>query len=161
MPTVGASASADLAAEIARLDSLDHDNLQRLWRIRLGRKIPGHLPRYLLLRLLAYRFQAAVHGDLDRDTGRLIDQIRLDGARSSLAQDIVPIRLKPGSLLMREHEGELHRVMVLDKGFTWNGKTYASLSEVAFAISGTRWNGPRFFGLRSASKRHSNAVANR
>jgi hypothetical protein len=51
-------------------------------------------------------------------------------------------------MLMREHDGVPHRVMALEKGFTWNGKTYASLSQVAFAITGTRWNGHRFFGLR-------------
>ena len=56
--------------------------------------------------------------------------------------------LRPGTLLTREWDGHLQRVMVLADGFAWNGKTYRSLSKVAFAITGSRWNGPRFFGLR-------------
>jgi hypothetical protein len=59
-----------------------------------------------------------------------------------------PGRLRPGTVLVREWEGGSHRVMVLAEGFAWNGTTYASLSQVARAITGTRWNGPRFFGLR-------------
>ena len=61
--------------------------------------------------------------------------------------------LKPGTILAREHDRELHRVMVLDNGFAWNGATYRSLSEVARAITGTNWNGPRFFGLRDKPAR--------
>src|SRR5262249_44275049 len=60
--------------------------------------------------------------------------------------------LKPGTILAREHDGELHRITVLDEGFAWNGATYGSLSEVARAITGTNWNGPRFFGLRDKTK---------
>jgi hypothetical protein len=56
--------------------------------------------------------------------------------------------LRPGTLLTREWDGHLQRVMVLADGFTWSGKIYRSVSKVAFAITGSRWNGPRFFGLR-------------
>jgi hypothetical protein len=59
--------------------------------------------------------------------------------------------VRPGTLLVREWDGVLHRVMALDEGFAWNGTSYRSLSEVARAITGTRWNGPRFFGLREVS----------
>ncbi|MFN7321876.1 MAG: DUF2924 domain-containing protein [Methylobacterium sp.] len=62
-------------------------------------------------------------------------------------------RFKPGTVLMREHAGEMHKVTVLDVGYGWNGLTYRSLSEVARAITGTSWNGPRFFGLRDAKSR--------
>lgn len=58
------------------------------------------------------------------------------------------IELKPGTILTRAWNGQLHRVMVVDAGFAWNGKTYDSLSKIAFAITGSKWNGPRFFGLR-------------
>ena len=60
--------------------------------------------------------------------------------------------MKPGTLLVREWQGALQRVMALDQGFAWNGATYASLSEVARAITGTNWNGPRFFGLRQSGR---------
>ena len=59
--------------------------------------------------------------------------------------------LKPGTILVREHAGVLHRVVVMENGFAWEGKTFRSLSEAAQAITGTNWNGPRFFGLRSKS----------
>ncbi|WP_281411524.1 DUF2924 domain-containing protein [Enterovirga aerilata] len=55
---------------------------------------------------------------------------------------------KPGTLLVREWEGTLHRVMVLEEGYAWNGQSFESLSKAARAITGTNWNGPRFFGLR-------------
>jgi hypothetical protein len=58
------------------------------------------------------------------------------------------ITLRPGTVLGREWQGEMHRVVVLADGFSWNGKTYPSLSKVVRAITGTRWNGPKFFGLR-------------
>ena len=67
--------------------------------------------------------------------------------------------LTPGTMLVREWERQSQRVMVMADGFAWNGKTYASLSEVAFAITGTRWNGPRFFGsvTRSTDRRWERA----
>ncbi len=75
----------------------------------------------------------------------------------------LPRITRPGPLLVREHAGVLHRVMILDAGVTWNGRTYDSLSQVAFAITGTKWNGPRFFGLRDkieeAAKNHGKPKA--
>ena len=56
--------------------------------------------------------------------------------------------LQLGTILVREWDGNSQRVMVLDQGFAWNGTTYRSLTEIAFAMTGTRWSGPRFFGLR-------------
>ena len=116
------------------------------------RAAPPHLPRHLLFRILAYRLQANHLGDLDADSRRLLDRI---GSGSSegidrLVADFNRSRteLRPGTLLTREWDGHLQQVMVLAAGFTWNGKTYRSLSKVAFAITGSRWNGPRFFGLR-------------
>jgi hypothetical protein len=110
------------------------------------------IPRHLLFRILAYRLQADQLGDLDADSRRLLDRI---GSGSSegidrLLADLNRARteLRPGTLLTREWDGHLQRVMVLADGFAWNGRTYRSLSKVAFAITGSRWNGPRFFGLR-------------
>jgi len=97
--------------------------------------------------------QADELGDLDVVTVRLFKQIASNGAKVDalrLTSDFDRRRaeLRPGTILMREWNGHSQRVMVLDDGFVWNGKTYDSLSQVAFAITGTRWNGPRFFGLR-------------
>jgi len=106
------------------------------------------LPRGILQRALAYRIQADALGDLDRDTIRMLDRLARDG-RDGTVIPLPELRgTKPGTLLVREWEGTLQRVMVLEQGFAWNGQTYDSLSKVARAITGTNWNGPRFFGLR-------------
>jgi len=138
--------------EIARLRGLDVGELRARWHTVFRRRAPPHLPRHLLFRILAYRLQADQIGDLDADTRRLLDRIGsgpLDGI-DQLVADLNRSRteLRPGTLLTREWDGQLQQVMVLAGGFTWNGKSYRSLSKVAFAITGSRWNGPRFFGLR-------------
>jgi Protein of unknown function (DUF2924) len=138
--------------EIACLRGLDIGELRARWHTVFRRRAPPHLPRHLLFRILAYWLQADRLGDLDADTRRVLERL---GSGSSegidrLVADLNRSRteLRPGTLLTREWDGHLQRVMVLADGFTWNGKTYRSLSKVAFAITGSRWNGPRFFGLR-------------
>jgi hypothetical protein len=146
-----------IAQELQRLRELETYDLQVRWRRVFGRSAPRHLPKHLLLRILAYKLQADAFGDLDRGTVRLLEQIARDTAKAKtkgdgLSKVVPPVEetrgLKPGTLLVREHEGVLHRVTVQAKGFAWNGQSFRSLSEVARAITGTRWNGPRFFGLR-------------
>ena len=133
--------------DLARLAGLDLAGVRRRWRQVFGRAAPEHLPRSLLQRALAYRIQANALGDLDRETVRAFD--RLASGDSGAAIPLTELRgTRPGTLLVREWEGTLQRVMVLDEGFAWNGATYDSLSAVARAITGTSWNGPRFFGLR-------------
>jgi hypothetical protein len=138
--------------EIARLRGLDVGELRARWHTALRRRAPPHLPRHLLFRILAYRLQADQLGDLEADTRRLLDRIG-SGPPEGIGRLVADLKrsrteLRPGTLLTREWDGHLQRVMVLADGFTWNGKTYRSLSQVAFAITASRWNGPRFFGLR-------------
>jgi hypothetical protein len=96
-------------------------------------------------------------GDLDPDARRLLDRGGAGADIGRLAADHNQRRteLKAGTLLVREWEGKLHRVMVLADGFAWNDRVFNSLSKVALAITGTRWNGPRFFGLRDKPSRES------
>jgi hypothetical protein len=143
---------ASLDNEIARLRGLGVGELRARWHTVFRRAAPPHLPHHLLFRIVAYRLQADRLGDLDADARRVLDRI---GSGSSegierLVADLNRSRtgLRPGTLLTREWDGHLQQVMVLAAGFTWNGTTYRSLSKVAFAITGSRWNGPRFFGLR-------------
>lgn len=158
---------ADLQAELDAIAGMSLDDLRVRFR-RLTRKAasPG-LPRWLLQRIVAYRMQAAVLGDLDAETVRYLDRIAHDhaksregstpdGRRPSIKRSpdqagiaAVPYRLRPGTQLVREHDGELHKVTVLEKGFSWNGRTFTSLSDIARKITGTNWNGPAFSGLRS------------
>jgi hypothetical protein len=169
-PCAGPAASEPLSvterlrAEIAGLQELDIDGLRKRWRRLFRVPAPPHLPKYLLFRILAYRIQANALGDLDRKTIRYLDEVARESERRraqtggkreriSAVKPSVPagVSLKPGSILVREHAGVLHRVVVMENGFAWEGKTFRSLSETAQAITGTNWSGPRFFGLRSKS----------
>jgi len=134
--------------EIARLRDLDIGGLRNHWRSLFGRPPVPHLSRHLLFRILAYRLQADRWGDLDAESRRLLDRSESpeQAGRSALSRHNAALR--PGTVLGREWNGQMHRVAILADGFAWNGKTYPSLSKAAFAITGTRWNGPRFFGLR-------------
>jgi hypothetical protein len=138
--------------EIAHLRGLDVGGLRARWHTVFRRRAPPHLPRHLLFRILAYRLQADRLGELDANSQRLLCRIALgtSGAGDQLMAHLTRSNatLRPGTLLTREWQGHLQQVMVLADGFAWNGKTYPSLSKVAFAITGARWNGPRFFGLR-------------
>jgi hypothetical protein len=147
---------ASIEVEIAHLRGLDLAGLRARWRSTFSRKAPEHVPRHLLFRTLAYHLQADRLGDLHRDTQRFLDRIasstdegsKVTAAREQGKRDT----LRPGTTLVREWNGTRQHVVVLEDGFTWSGKTYRSLSEVAFAITGTRWSGPRFFGMRNRAR---------
>src|SRR5215831_5866949 len=149
------SDSEALDTEIARLHGLGIGELRARWHTAFRRRAPPHLPRHLLFHILTYRLQADRLGELDVDSRRLLDRIGSGASDETdrLVTDLNRSRteLKPGTLLTREWSGHLQRVMVLADGFSWNGTTYPSLSKVAFAITGTRWSGPRFFGLDQSS----------
>ena len=131
--------SERLAEEIAGLDSLDLHQLRDEWRRRYG--LPPRFRSTDLLRLmLAWRIQAAMHGGLDNDTRQVL-------ARKG-AVEPEGRQLGIGATLRREWQGAEVIVTVIDKGFEWNGRTFRSLSAAATAIAGSKWNGPRFFGLR-------------
>jgi hypothetical protein len=148
------SADASLAAVLAGLEGLELEGLRRQWRNHLGGEAPAHLPRWLLVKVLGHRLQVAAFGDLDKSVRRLLrDEAGGEGGHTAPfdrrdAQTRDGIALKPGALLVREWQGKLERVMVLEEGFAWNGKNFGSLSQIAKAMTGTNWNGHRFFGLR-------------
>ena len=139
-----------LNVEIARLRDLDIGTLQARWRNVFRRQPPPHLPRHLLFRVLVYRLQADHWGDLDAESQRLLDGTGSpeDAGKRAVEGKQLTTDIPPGTMLAREWNGRMRRVAVLAEGFAWNGKTYRSLSAVAQAITGTRWNGPKFFGLR-------------
>jgi hypothetical protein len=147
---------SELEDEIARVRDLDLSALRTRWQSVFRRKAPMHLSRHLLYRVIAYRLQAECLGDLDRDTQRFLDKVATGtGANKPPAPGHRRSTLQPGSILVREWDGKFQRVTVLENGFVWNGTTYRSLTEVAFAITGTRWSGPRFFGLRHREEKRS------
>jgi hypothetical protein len=142
-----------LDEEIARLRGLALSGLRARWQSMTGRQAPPHLPGHLLLAMAAYHLQADAVGDLDAATARLLKRVgssRSDAEVAPLtdAFDQQRHELLPRTVLTREWSGHIHRVMVTKDGFAWDGSTYDSLSKIACAITGTKWNGPRFFGLR-------------
>ena len=142
-----------LDIEIVRLRGLDVGELRARWHTVFRRRPPARLPRHLLFRIMAYQLQADGMGDLAPETLRLLDRSGSPADASKLAVEFNQRRadLRPGTVLIREWKSQLHRVMVLVDGFAWKDKVYPSLTKVAFAMTGTRWNGPRFFGLRDKS----------
>jgi Protein of unknown function (DUF2924) len=144
--------------EIAHLRGLDLAGLRARWQSVFQRPAPAHLTRHLLFAIIAYRIQADRFGDLDHATGQVLDRTVAKEARPAMSARLANFdqqrtELNPGTVLVREWDRQTHRVMVMADGFAWNGQTYDSLSKVAFAITGTRWNGPRFFGLRDKDDR--------
>lgn len=150
------SATTSVEDEIAHLRGLDLKGLRAHWQGAFQRPAPDHLPRHLLFGILAYQMQADRFGDLDHETRKVLDRTAPNEAPADISarlakSDRKRVELTPGTVLVREWDRKSQRVMVLADGFAWNGKTYDSLSKVAFAITGTKWNGPRFFGLRDES----------
>lgn len=137
---VGTSLADDLA--FIALESLDH--VRARFRTLYGSAAPACLSRDLIARLVTHRLQEQHLGKLDR---RLADQIDRLGRGQEPRR-----RLKLGTVLVREHDGIVHEVVVMPDGFLWQGESFTSLSTIAKRITGTSWNGPRFFGLRQASK---------
>jgi hypothetical protein len=139
--------------EIAHLRGLDLKGLRSRWQTAFQRSAPAHLTRYLLFAVIAYRIQVDRYGDLDHATRQLLERTDSSEARPAMSARLASFdqkrtELTPGTVLVREWDRQSQRVMVMADGFAWNGQTYDSLSKVAFAITGTKWNGPRFFGLR-------------
>jgi hypothetical protein len=148
-----ASTRTSVEDEIAHLRGLDLKGLRSRWQSVLQRPAPAHLPRHLLFTIIAYRIQAERFGDLDHQTREVLDRTDAKDTGATISARLVSFdqkltELTPGTVLVRDWDRKSQRVMVMADGFAWNGKTYDSLSKVAFAITGTRWNGPRFFGLR-------------
>jgi Protein of unknown function (DUF2924) len=152
VPEASLPLDASALSIVARLEGHDLNGLRRLWRAHLGGEPPPHLPRWLLMRVLAYRLQAEAFGGLDKSIQRTLRSGKGRGTSDPFDRRLPRTRdgvgLKTGALLAREWKGKLERVMILEDGFAWNGQTFPSLSQIAKAMTGTNWNGHRFFGLR-------------
>ncbi len=152
------STKTSVEDEIAHLRGLDLGGLRARWQSVFQRSAPAHLTRHLLFAVIAYRLQADCFGDLAHETKQILDRTVAKEAGPAMSARLASFdqkrtELTPGTVLVREWDRQSQRVMVMADGFAWNGRTYDSLSKVAFAITGTRWNGPRFFGLRDREDR--------
>jgi hypothetical protein len=146
------SGTRSLADELAELRGLDLTALKQRWRVFYRTKAPVHIGRALLLQAVAYRLQEKVLGGLKPSTRRLLERTAEDRFHRRTLIEASATNVTPGSVLIREWHGISHRVTVLADGVLLRGTRYRSLSEVARKITGTRWSGPRFFGLRAPTK---------
>jgi len=135
-------ASKRVSHDITAIATMSLAELRAEWERRYGAP-PRHRAGDLIRRVLAWRIQADVHGGLDTSTRRMLD--KADGE--------IKLSATPGMRLAREWAGRHHEVVVIESGVVYEGRTHGSLSEVARHITGQRWNGPRFFGLRQANVR--------
>lgn len=138
--------------DLEDLPRLSRAELRGLWECELDDRPPATLGRDILALAIAYGRQERLHGGLTRpvarELGRLFDRALLDGAAKGPQRALATSLLRAGTILVREWQGTAHHVTVVTNGFLWNGQTYRSLSVIAHAITGTKWNGPRFFGMR-------------
>ena len=135
---------ADIIAEVERLPTVGKDDLRARWSTLFGKAPAPALTKDLLGRMIAWRIQEKFYGGHDKATIKLLDGF----VRGKGANPAAQPRLRPGAVLMREHGGKRHTVTVTADGIVWQERTYPSLSAVARAVTGTLWNGRRFFGLR-------------
>lgn len=144
-PRPPAKDPAAIKREITHLSTLDLESLRTVWRSTFKRENRG-IPRGILLRMLAWQIQERAFGGYERATDKALD--RYAGAGGGI--DGAGRHLRPGTVLVREYQGNRHTVTVMPEGFVWQDQTYSNLSKIARAITGVKWNGPRFFGLRQA-----------
>jgi hypothetical protein len=131
----------DLEAELAALTTMSSAQLRGKWSAATGKATPRVSPKLLRL-ALAWELQAKAHGGLSRRASQALAQL---GSAKTITRDA-----QPGMRLVREWHGKVHVVTIgEDKVIRWNDREWQSLSEVARAITGTRWSGPAFFGLKT------------
>lgn len=143
--------SEDLTREIASLSALDASALRQRWRALFGTDPSLYLGPSFMVWALAYRLQERALGGLKPSAQRMLDRVA-NGDSEAGAQRTPKRRAGAGTVLIREWRSVHHRVTVLDHGVVYRGRHYKSLSEVARVITGTRWSGPAFFGLKRRAK---------
>ncbi len=148
--SIPAIPQADVLGRVAALKTTLTADLKQQWRELFGKEPPPFNRAYLESRL-AYRIQELAYGGLKPETRARLEALgeQLDGGNIVLRRIRADSRPLPGTRLLREWKGVEHVVTVLADGFEWEGRPYQSLSAIARAITGTRWNGWTFFGLKS------------
>jgi hypothetical protein len=140
----------DVAEQLKILPGMSAPALRTLWEKTFGKPHPAWMHHGFLVRALAYHFQEKAYGAMGAALRKRLrayaEEMKAKGAITSLER----LKIKPGTRLVREWRGDTHVVTAQDSDFDYRGKRYQSLSEIARAITGTRWSGPAFFGLKTA-----------
>ena len=141
----------EVESEVAALESRSHPELKARWNELYDVSCPPHMSRKFLLHAVAYRIQENAFGGLEKSTKHRLRKIAVD---VDAGKPIKPRRakIKPGTRLLREWNGTVHEVIVLESAVQYRGERWPSLSAVAREITGARWSGPRFFGLRESAR---------
>lgn len=139
---------AVLTSRLALLPAMKKRELLALWKQLFRRTAPPQIRRGLLIRILSYRIQEQAYGGLSLENRRRLCELACKFAVNPGAEISGLERIKPGTRLVREWHGHFHQVTTLENGYEYAGRRYSSLSEIARLITGTRWSGPLFFGLK-------------
>ena len=157
----GRLSTAAVETEFARIAEMSIEDLREAWSERFGAPAPRIRSGDVLLRMMAWRIQAEVFGGLDGGTERKLNDVARAFERDGNYEPKTRRDLSPGVVLTREWKGVTRRVIVTSDGFQHHGKTHRSLSDVARTITGTRWSGPRFFGLEQKPGRKAQTETSR
>lgn len=150
--------NAEIERELVKLSLSPIQQLRQRWRAMFRTEPPVAFGPDLLRRSIAQRIQEQHYGGLSVPAQRQLNQIVKAMASKPGGRIELPRRIKSGAVLVRTWKDKSHRVTVLDDGFSFEGRTYPSLSEIAREITGTRWNGPKFFGLRTKAPMSSDST---
>jgi Protein of unknown function (DUF2924) len=142
--------SARPIPDITSLSDLDTPSLRQWWADLFDIEATSRISRDLLIRAIAWRLQEEVCGGLSNSTRRQLARHAQEFRSSGSISVSSSADLKPGTKLIREWQGRVHEVVIVEDGYVWSGKRYRSLSQIARIITGTRWSGPRFFGTRGS-----------
>ena len=144
--------SESLELEIAALPKMNINELRAKWRSRLKQPPPAHIRKQLMVSLLAYKLQEQAYGGLKPEIRRQIEKLgaayRRDPKAKASLLTVGQQRIKPGTRLLRQWNGKTHQAIVVEGGFEYEGECYKSLSAIGRSITGTRWSGPLFFGVK-------------
>ena len=142
----------EISDQIAQLRSLSRHELLDLWQKVYRSAAPQGIRRELMVPFLAYRIQEKAYGGLKPATRCKLRRIARELGKSAASPELrIQRTIKPGTCLLRHWRGQEHEVLVTDSGYEYRGATFSSLSQIARQITGTRWSGPAFFGLRNGN----------
>ena len=145
----------EISTRLEELPRLRTAKLRSLWQELFEKPVHPKLRREMMIPILAYRIQEKAYGGLKASTRKRLEKLAQELERDPKAQLQAHQQIKTGTKLLRQWRGETHNVIVVDDGFDYRNKRYKSLSEIARQITGTRWSGPLFFGLKQPRKARS------
>lgn len=146
---------ADLEGQLSQIPTMKTEPLRALWLELFGQPPHPKLRREILIPILGYRLQEKALGGLKPATAKRLRALAEDFAGGKCRVTSTTPRARTGARFVREYQGRLHEVAVHEGGFEYGGRTYRSLSHIAREITGTRWSGPAFFGLKKRKSKEA------